>query len=101
MTDLVLIVFLTAMTKYMTKDNSRKKVFILAQGLTVPSMIVKSPQQKRKAGGCIMSGVRKQREINVVILACFFSLVLLSSGGSSSHIQGGSSLLSSSPAFWK
>lgn len=72
MTDIVLIVFLTAMTKYMTKDNSRKKVFILAQGLTVPSTIVKSPQQKRKAGGCIMSGARKQREINVVIWLAFF-----------------------------
>lgn len=71
MTDLVLISFLTAMTKYMTKDNSRKKVFILAQDLTVPSMIVKPRQQKRKAGGCIMSGVRKQREINVVIWLAF------------------------------
>lgn len=71
MTDLVLIAFLTAMTKYMTKDNSRKKVFILAQDLTVPSMIVKPRQQKRKAGGCIMSGVRKQREINVVIWLAF------------------------------
>lgn len=80
MTDLVLIAFLTAMTKYMTKDNSRKEVFILAQNLIVPSMIVKSRQQKRKAGGCIMSGVRKQREINVVIWHAFFLLSFSAQG---------------------